>query len=44
METKKGYSKPELKSQKIQLGVFGCYDWAPPNRGEDTPYIWQFGE
>ena len=39
MEAKKDYAKPELKSQKIELGVFGCYEWEPPNQGELQPFL-----
>ena len=40
MEGKRDYTKPELKSQKIELGVFGCYVWEPPNEGEKQPFDW----
>ena len=40
---KKDYAKPELKSQKIELGVFGSYNWEPPNEGEWQPFDWTYG-
>ena len=45
MEAKKNYTKPQLKSQKIELGVFGSYcdEWLPPNKGDDTPFDWTNG-
>ena len=39
MEAKRIYAKPELKSQKIELGVFGTYcDRLPPNEGYCKPF------
>lgn len=43
MEGKKNYTKPALKSQRIELGVFGCYNWLPPNEGEFQPFDWSVG-
>jgi len=37
METKKTYIKPELKTRKVELGVFGEYGNGTPG-GNDGPH------
>lgn len=38
METKRKYSKPELKIQVIELGVFGEYGTVVPGGGPNGPH------